>query len=55
MDSGWSEQVRAAVLAQDDTALVALFEAAVRAEGRQGASRSWLTAVSAYDADAITG
>jgi hypothetical protein len=55
MDSGWSEQVRAALLAQDGTALATLFEAAVRAEGREGASRSWLAAVSAYDADAVTG
>jgi hypothetical protein len=55
MDLTWAEQVRAAVLTGDGAALARLFEAAVAAEGRSAASRSWLDAISAFDADAVTG
>jgi hypothetical protein len=55
MDLTWAEEVRTAVLAGDGDALARLFEAAVAAEGRPGASRSWLEAISAFDADAVTG
>jgi hypothetical protein len=55
VDAAWGEQVRAALLAGDGAGLTALFEAAVALEGRAGASRSWLDAISAFDAGAITG
>jgi hypothetical protein len=55
MDLTWAEGVRAAVLSGDGDALARLFEAAVAVEGRAGASRSWLDAISAFDADAVTG
>ena len=55
MDADWEDHVRAAVLASDGAALARLFEQAVAAEGRAGASRSWLSAISAFDADAVTG
>ena len=55
MEQEWSEEVRAAVLSGDGPALARLFDAAVAAEGRPGASRSWLDAISAFDADAVTG
>jgi hypothetical protein len=55
MGPQWADEVRAAVLSGDGPALARLFEAAVTAEGRSGASRSWLDAISAFDADAVTG
>ena len=55
MESQWADEVRAAVLTADGPALAELFEAAVAVEGRAGASRSWLDAISAFDADAVTG
>ncbi len=55
MNEQWAQQVRAAVLAEDGDALAALFDLAVVQEGRAVASRSWLDAISAFDADAITG
>ena len=55
VDASWQEQVRSALLAQDGPALQALFDEALRAEGRGAASRSWLSAISAFDADAVTG
>ena len=55
MDTTWSERVRTALLAGDGAALAALFDAALAAEGREGASRSWLAAISGFDADAVTG
>jgi hypothetical protein len=55
MDRQWVDQVRAAVLSGDGPALARLFAAAVAIEGRPGASRSWLEAISAFDADAVTG
>jgi len=55
MDLVWAEEVRAAVLSGDGAALARLFETAVAVEGRHGASRSWLEAISAFDADAVTG
>ena len=55
MDAQWAQQVQAAVRAQDGPALAALFELALAQEGRTAASRSWLDAISAFDADAITG
>ncbi len=41
--------------AADGPVLAALFDLAVAQEGRTAASRSWLEAISAFDADAITG
>jgi hypothetical protein len=55
MQPQWAEEVRTAVLAGDGPALARLFEAAVAVEGRAAASRSWLDAISAFDADAVTG
>lgn len=55
MNAQWAQQVRAAVQAEDGPALAALFELALANEGRAVASRSWLAAISAFDADAITG
>jgi len=55
MQRDWDEAVRAAVVAGDAPALSRLFEEALAAEGRPGASRSWLEAISAFDADAVTG
>ena len=55
MEPQWAEEVRAAVLRGDGAALARLFDAAVAAEGRAGASRAWLDAISAFDADAVTG
>ena len=55
MEPEWADEVRAAVLSGDGAALARLFDAAVAAEGRSGASRSWLDAISAFDADAVTG
>ncbi len=55
MESQWADAVRAAVLGGDGAALARLFDAAVALEGRAGASRSWLDAISAFDADAVTG
>jgi hypothetical protein len=55
MEPEWAEEVRAAVLDGDGRALARLFEAAVALEGRAAASRSWLDAISAFDADAVTG
>jgi hypothetical protein len=55
MEPPWADEVRAAVLSGDGPALGRLFDAAVAAEGRHGASRSWLDAISAFDADAVTG
>ncbi len=55
MEPGWAQQVRAALIADDQVALSDLFAAAVLAEGTQGASRSWLEATSAFDAGAQTG
>lgn len=55
MDQTWAEEVRVAVLSGDGTSLARLFEIAVAAEGRMRASRSWLDAISAFDADAVTG
>jgi len=55
MEQEWADEVRAAVLSGDGAALARLFDAAVEAEGRQRASRSWLDAISAFDADAVTG
>jgi len=55
MDATWAAQVRRALLAGDGPVLAALFDAALAAEGRAGASRSWLAAISAFDADAVTG
>lgn len=55
MDPAWSQRVRTALLADDSAALAALFDEAVRAEGRRAASRDWLAVVSAFDADAVTG
>lgn len=55
VDATWQERVRSALLAADGPALRALFDEALRAEGREAASRSWLSAISAFDADAVTG
>ncbi|MGB8021471.1 MAG: hypothetical protein WCF04_09615 [Candidatus Nanopelagicales bacterium] len=55
MDPQWAQSVRAALLAGQPDALAALFEQALAAEGRAAASKSWLDAISAFDADAITG
>lgn len=55
MDSGWADQVRRAQVAGDGEELRLLFDLALAAEGREGASRSWLAAISAFDADAVTG
>jgi hypothetical protein len=55
VDAAWAERVRAALLAGDGAALTTLFDAAVAAEGREAASRSWLEAIAAFDAEAITG
>lgn len=55
MEPQWAEEVRAAVVSGDAAALARLFDVAVAAEGRSGASRSWLEAISAFDADAVTG
>jgi hypothetical protein len=55
MEPQWADAVRAAVLGGDGPALARLFDAAVALEGRAGASRSWLDAISAFDADAVTG
>ena len=55
MDAEWEDRVRTALLAADGAALARLFDQAVGAEGRAGASRSWLASISAFDADAITG
>lgn len=55
MDAEWEDRVRTALLAADGAALTRLFDQAVRAEGRAAASRAWLSAISAFDADAITG
>ncbi len=55
MEPQWADDVRAAVLSGDGPALARLFDAAVAVEGRSGASRSWLDAISAFDADAVTG
>jgi hypothetical protein len=55
MDPEWTEQARAALLAGDGAQLVALFERALAAEGRDGATRAWLEALSGFDADAVTG
>jgi hypothetical protein len=55
MQPNWADEVRAAVIRGDGQALASLFDAAVAAEGRDGASRSWLEAISAFDAEAVTG
>jgi hypothetical protein len=55
VDDAWGERVRTALLAGDGATLTALFEAAVGAEGRAEASQSWLEAISAFDAEAVTG
>jgi len=55
MDDAWADAVRAAALRADGAELTRLFEVAVAGEGRAGASRSWLDAISAFDADAVTG
>jgi hypothetical protein len=55
MDQRWAAQVGCALLAGDRPALRRLFEQAVAVEGREAASASWLAAVSAFDADAVTG
>jgi hypothetical protein len=55
VDAAWGERVRTALVAGDGAALTTLFEAAVAAEGREAASRSWLEAISAFDAGAVTG
>ena len=55
MDPHWADAVRAAVLSGDGPALARLFDVAVAAEGRARASRSWLDAISAFDANAVTG
>ncbi len=55
MEPEWAEEVRAAVLGGDGPALARLFDAAVAAEGRSGASRSWLDAISPFAPAAVTG
>jgi hypothetical protein len=55
VDAAWEQQVRSALLAEDGAALHALFDEALATEGRAAASRSWLDAISAFDADAVTG
>jgi hypothetical protein len=55
MQPQWTDEVRAALIRGDGQALARLFDAAVAAEGRAGATRSWLEAISAFDADAVTG
>jgi hypothetical protein len=55
VDVAWEQQVRSALLAEDGAALHSLFDEALAAEGRMAASRSWLAAISAFDADAVTG
>ena len=55
MGGQWEQAVREAVLRADGAELARLFEVAVAAEGRTGASRSCLQAISAFDADAVTG
>ena len=55
VDTQWADDVRSALLAGDGAALHRLFDLAVAVEGRPGASRSWLAAISAFDADAVTG
>ncbi len=55
MGGQWEQAVREAVLRADGAELTRLFEGAVAAEGRTGASRSWLEAISAFDAEAVTG
>jgi len=55
MGGQWEQAVREAVLRADGAELSRLFEDAVTAEGRAGASRSWLEAISAFDAEAVTG
>ena len=55
MEPEWADDVRAAVISGDGAALAGLFDAAVAAEGRSAASRAWLEAISAFDADALTG
>jgi hypothetical protein len=55
MQPQWAEEVREALIRGDGQALASLFDAAVAAEGRAGATRSWLEAISAFDADAVTG
>ena len=40
---------------EDTETLTALFDGRVAAEGHTAASRSWLDAMSAFDADASTG
>ncbi len=47
--------MRAAAAAGDTAALARLFAEAVAAEGRHGASRAWLEAISGFDANAVTG
>ena len=55
MDAEWADQVRTALVGGDGAALAALFEIALAEEGRETASRSWLAAISGFDADAVTG
>jgi len=55
MGGQWEQAVREALLRADGAELARLFEGAVAAEGRTSASRSWLEAISAFDAEAVTG
>jgi hypothetical protein len=55
MDEQWIERVRSAQLADDRVRLAELFKEAVDREGREQASHAWFGALSAFDADAVTG
>ncbi len=55
MQSDWKAHVRAALLRGDREALARLFAEAYDVEGEPAASHSWLEAVSAFDAEAVTG
>lgn len=55
MDDDWVGRVRRAQEAEDHPMLAQLFAEALAAEGRALATRSWLDAISGYDADAVTG
>ncbi len=55
MQPDWKAEVRAALLQRDRITLARLFAEARDAEGEEAASRSWLEATSAFDAEAVTG
>jgi hypothetical protein len=55
VDAEWAALVRAALLDEDGRALAQLFGEALSVEGRSAATRSWLDAISGYDAEAQTG